>query len=80
MLGLAVYIVSGFEDLFDEGIVFEEVHSPFVKGVVDFKDHCFQSLALIVQIPERDGIKRVSQELRRGHKIAIRVFLDIFTL
>ena len=47
--------------------VFEKVHSPFVEGVIYFQYHCFQLPLIIIQVPERDRVKRVTKESRCGN-------------
>ena len=37
--------------------VFQEVHSPLVKGIVDFKYHRFKLTRIVVKIPEGNRVK-----------------------
>lgn len=75
-----VFIRIGEGDWDSDSGFFEKVHPPFVEGVIYFQYHCFQLPLVIIQIPERDRVERVTKKSRCGNQVCRGVILWNFSL
>lgn len=54
-------------------ITSHKVRTPLAKSVVNLKNDSGESLVLGVEIPKRNRVEGVSQELRRGDEVGVRI-------